>query len=160
MTELQATISRRTLTNYGSFFVARSMYEKGKGFIGAALLVDRQNGHPSVVLHLLCQGIEIILKAMLLEIDYDYYKPLLRKFGHDLPKTAKAVRNATSLHVFPPRIHVELQTLSNFYRQHLLRYASNFDIFIDVRTIPSKRVLLHITALIRYLERKKTFTEQ
>ena len=160
MSELQVMISPGTLTNYGRFFVARSMYEKGKGFIGAAVLVEKQNGNPSVVLHLLCQGIEIILKAMLLEKDYVRYKPLLRKYGHDLPKTAAAVRKVTGLHIFPPRILTELQTLSDFYRQHLLRYASNFDIFIDVRTIPSKKVLLHVVALIRYLERKQVFTEQ
>jgi hypothetical protein len=159
MTEIEATMAPGVLSNYGKLFITRSMYEKGKGFIGAAVLVNRQNGHPSVVLHLLCQGIEIIFKAILLEKDYSHYKPLLRKFGHDLPKTAAAVRNATGLHIFPRRVQAELQTISDFYRQHLLRYASNFDIFIDVRTIPSKKVLLHTIALISYLERKQVFIE-
>ena len=133
------------------------MYERGKGFVGAAVLVDQKDGHPFVVLHLLCQGIEVVLKAMLLANDYTLYKPCLRGLGHDLPKAAAAVRRATGLHVFSGQARDELETLSNVYRQHLLRYASNFDIFVDPRTIPSRKVFRHTAALFRYLERKQAF---
>jgi hypothetical protein len=145
------------LTLHAKQFIADAMYEKGKAFVGAALLVDQKDGHPAVVLHLLCQGIEIILKALLLRHDYAHYKPRLKKLGHDLPKVAAAARKATGFHLFTHRTHDELAELSKFYQEHLLRYASNFDIFIDPRTIPSRRVFRHCGALIKFLEQRAHF---
>ena len=133
------------------------MYQKGKGFIGAALLVDQQHGHPSVVLHLLCQGIEILLKAILLARDYEHYKPRLRKFGHDLVKIATEARAATGLHIFSGASAGELQTLSRFYCKHLLRYASPLDIFIDPSTIPARRVFKHAFAILKHVEKRALF---
>ena len=54
------------LTIHGKRLVAESMYAKGKGFLGAALLLRREGGYGYVVLQLLCQGVEITLKALLL----------------------------------------------------------------------------------------------
>ena len=154
-----ASLGSGQLSNYGRSLVARAMYERGKGFLGAAALVDQRDGHPFVVLHLLCQGIEIVLKAVLLANDYKQFKPQLRALGHDLPKSAAAVKEATGLHVFKGGVEQELQVLSNFYRQHLLRYAGAIDIFIDPKTIPSRRVFKRTAALLRYAERKKLFDE-
>lgn len=147
------------LTNHGEKFIARTMFEKGKAFLGAALLVNQKDGHPAVVLHLLCQGIEIILKALLLGKDYAQYKPQLRSLGHNLPKVAAAARHATGLHIFTHGTLEELKTLSKFYQEHLLRYASRVDIYIDPRTIPSRRVLRHGIALIKHIDRIGLFHE-
>lgn len=148
------------LTNYGQRFVAAVMYAKGKAFIGAAVLLDQKDGHPAVVLHLLCQGIEIILKSMLLRIDYTKYGPRLKKIGHNLVRVAATVRAASGLHVFSngALLH-ELTQANQFYKDQSLRYASKFDINIDPSTIPSKRLLRHITAIIQYLERIGYFNE-
>lgn len=146
------------LTNHGKDMVTLAMFEKGKAFIGAAVLVDRKNGHRAVVLHLLCQGIEIILKAILLKVDYARFKPQLRKLGHNLKRTAREVRSETGLRVFPGAAGIELATLDNYYRQHLLRYASSFDILIDPNTIPSAKALWHTAAIIRLCESKRVFT--
>ena len=145
------------LTNYGKAGVTLVMYEKGKSFIGAAVLVNQKNGHKAVVLHLLCQGIEIVLKAVLLKVDFTEYKPQLQPLGHNLTKIAAEVRKATNLHVFIGEAGLELKTLDQFYRKHLLRYASTFDILIDPITIPSNKVLRHAAAIIQLCERKHIF---
>ena len=145
------------MTTYAKILVAKAMYEKGTAFIGAALLVNQKNGNAFVVLHLLCQGIEVVLKAILLAKDYGFYKPRLKRYGHNLVKAAAAVRNATGLNVFTHGALAELQSLNTYYSKHLLRYASNFDIFIDPASIPHERVIRHTLALVRYTERKGTF---
>ncbi|MEO6146639.1 MAG: hypothetical protein ABIT70_06230 [Sulfuriferula sp.] len=93
------------------------------------------------------------MKALLLGKDYAQYKPQLRSLGHNLPKVAAAARHATGLHIFTHGTLEELKTLSKFYQEHLLRYASRVDIYIDPRTIPSRRVLRHGIALIKHIER-------
>ena len=148
---------RGVMTTYAMSLVAKAMYEKGRAFIGAALLVNQKSGNAFVVLHLLCQGIEIILKALLLAKDYGYYKPRLNDLGHNIVRAAAAVRKATGLNVFTRGALVELQSLNTYYSQHLLRYASNFDIFIDPASIPHERVIRRAIALVRYTERKCTF---
>lgn len=145
------------MSTYAKSLVASAMYEKGRAFIGAALLVNQKNGNVFVVLHLLCQGIEIVLKALLLAKNYDHYKPRLKNLGHNLVKAAAAVRKATGLNAFTRGVLAELQNLNTYYSQHLLRYASNFDIFIDPASIPHERVIRHTLALVRYTERKGTF---
>jgi hypothetical protein len=57
-------------------------YQKGRYFIGAALLLRKHGGDEYVVLHLLCQGVEIVLKALLLLHDFDKYRTLLKGYGH------------------------------------------------------------------------------
>ncbi|HBI3715819.1 TPA: hypothetical protein K4M41_004638 [Vibrio parahaemolyticus] len=63
------------------------MYVKGRSFIMAGGLVNAYGGDRFVYFHLLCQGIECIAKAVLLNQDYELYEPKLKdKFGHDLTK--------------------------------------------------------------------------
>jgi len=76
------------LTAYGKRMVAHAMYSKGTSFLGAAALLHRQGSYESVVLHLMCQGIEIILKALLLVSNHDKYAPQLTALGHNLEKLA------------------------------------------------------------------------
>jgi hypothetical protein len=44
--------------------------------------------------------------------------------------------------------------LSNLYANHLLRYASGYDIFVDPRTIPRERVLRRLYAAVRLTARE------
>lgn len=147
------------LSYHGKQVVSRAMYEKGRAFIGAAILVNQHKGNESVVLHLLCQGLEVVLKALLLAKNYDAYKPKLVKLGHNLVKVAAAARTATGLHIFTHGAHDELVQMNKFYSEHLLRYASNFDIFIDPSSIPHRRIFRHTIALVRYIEKKGIFSE-
>ena len=145
------------LSNYGRSFVARTMFEQGIAFTAAAALVDKHNGNASVVLHLLCQGVEIVLKAILLSANYKKYRPQLRSLGHRLSAIAAETRTASGFHVFPGAAGQELKQLEEFYTKHLLRYAHSFDIFIDAKTIPCRRVARHVAAIIRLCQGNRIF---
>ena len=147
------------VTNQGKRLIAEAMYTKGKNFIGAALLVRGQGGSEYVVLHLLCQGVEIVLKSLLLLKDFDSYENKLRKpLGHDLNKTVAAVRKAFGVGRVSPELAAELERLNDLYKGHLLRYASPYDVFIDPKSIPSKLTLRRIGAVIRLAERQLSAT--
>ena len=135
------------------------MFEKGKAFVMAGLLLDQKDGNPAVVLHLLCQGIENILKAMLLRIDYAHYRPRLKNIGHNLLKCAAAARTASGLHLYLFETQKELAQLDQLYRVHLLRYAGPLDIFVHPGKIPSRRVMRHTGALMMYLESTSYFAQ-
>lgn len=130
------------------------MYAKGKAFLGAAILLRQKGGHEFVVLHLLCQGIEVTLKGLLLFIDYDKYKPKLRRIGHKLLSASEEATKAAGLPPLKRDIRIELEALSNLYSQHLLRYGSGYDILVNPDSIPSNRVLHRLAAVLRLAERK------
>jgi len=81
-----------TLADGGKTRVALSMYRKGQAFGAAAVLLNRHGESDEkeyVVLHLLCQSIEGVLKGLLLLKDYDKYSGRLKKpFGHNIFKIA------------------------------------------------------------------------
>jgi hypothetical protein len=101
MTKLTALAGKGVITTHGKELIARSMYEKGKGFIGAALLLRQQGGYEYVVLHLVCQGLGIVMKALLLFKNYDFYSGRVKKdFHHDLKKlmtTVSRIWHATDI---------------------------------------------------------------
>lgn len=134
------------------------MYGKGKAFIGASILLRKQaSSEPNdyVALHLLCQGIEITFKGLLLLYDYDRFKRRLRKpLGHDLFLVAVAVSAAYGLKPLRDDLGSELGALSNIYSQHLLRYGSMHDIFINPSSIPHERVFRRLAAVLRLTERE------
>ena len=147
------------LSNYGKHVIATEMYTKGKAFIGASILLSRNHGHPSVILHLMCQGIELVLKAILLRCDYDRYQPLLRKLGHNLINIVNAARKASGFHLFMHTAQIELGQVNQYFTHQFLRYAGHFDIFIDPRTIEHRRLFQHTAAIIKYLEKVGYFRE-
>jgi len=68
------TLGESSLTPAGKRHIANSMYMKAGAFLQAATLVRSKDGSEHtdwVALHLLCQGIELFLKALLLFGDYD-----------------------------------------------------------------------------------------
>jgi hypothetical protein len=92
------------LTTHGRQFIASALYSKGRSFVRAAVLLQKHGGDQYVVLHLLCQGIEIILKALLLFLDYKKYSKLQRKFGHDLNEVISAEIDGYQLHHLRPAL--------------------------------------------------------
>jgi hypothetical protein len=143
-------------TKYMKEQVARSMYAKGKSFIGAGVLLRKQGGYEYVVLHLMCQGIEIVLKSFLLFHDFDKYWRQLktRSLGHDLEKITDTVLDAFKLNRLSDCARTELRNLNSLYSEHLLRYGSFRDVLVDARTIPSERVSKRILAAIRLANRR------
>src|SRR5262245_7718972 len=125
----------------GKKLVAESMYAKGRSFLGAAILLRREQGDEYVVLTLICQGVEIILKALLPHRDYNKFQPKLNKLGHNLEKIAAAVITEFSVRPLNTAVGGELKTLNSLYSQHYLRYGTGYDILVDPATIPSGLVL-------------------
>lgn len=140
----------------GKQAIANSMYNKGKAFVGAAILLSREGSSEHthyVALHNFCQGTEIVLKGLLLYRDYDKYKPRLRLLGHNLVAIAREAASAYGRREPRANLATELATLNGFYSKHLLRYGGLIDIFIDPRTIPRKKTFRYMVALIRAAER-------
>lgn len=154
MATVISAVGHAQLTAHGKRLVAASMFAKGKAFLGAAILLRQKGGYEFVVLHLLCQGIEVTLKGLLLFMDYDKYKPKLRRIGHKLLSVSEAAAKAAGLPPLKKDVHTELEVLSNLYSQHLLRYGSGYDILVNPSTIPSSRVLRRMVAVLRLAERK------
>lgn len=149
------TFTKKNATEYGKRLMALALYRRGKSFIGAAVLLGQQAGADRyVVLHLLCQGVEIILKALLLLLDYEKYIKLQRRYGHDLNRVVTAAIEAFGLHPMRPKLAQEVQALNNFYSQHLLRYDGLHDILIDPASIESNRMFRRIAAVLRVTERE------
>lgn len=139
-----------SLTKHGKHLVARAMYQKGLHFIGAAILLEQKGGYQGVVLHLLCQGIEVTLKGLLLFANYDKYKPrLIKPLGHNIEKVANAALSEFKLMPLRKDTKEELAQLNRLYSQHLLRYGTVVDILIDPRTISCDRTFRRIAAAIR-----------
>lgn len=104
------------------------MYEKGRSFVMAGGLVKAYEGHRFVYLHLLCQGLECIGKALLLAHDYDKYKPILKKnFGHDLEVLVSEIDRNAGRPFLTSQASNELKSLNSYYRRHMLRYGDAGD---------------------------------
>jgi hypothetical protein len=144
------------LTPYSKRIVAWWWYTRGKSFLGAAVLLKQHRGHEAVVLHLVCQGIEIVLKSLLLFKDYDVYQRKLRRYGHRLAPLAADVLSAFKLSPLRPELSKEIQELSSFYAAHLFRYGSPVhDVFLNSSvTVSSRLVLRRMLAVIRLTERE------
>jgi hypothetical protein len=138
------------LTRHGKRAVAASMYAKGKSFVAAAILLRQQGGYEYVVLHLLCQGTEIIVKALLLFKDYDgYHRQLKKPLGHDLEKIAATAVDAFGLRPLRASLAADLGALNALYRAHRLRYGTGRDLLVDPASIRSDRILRRVAAVIR-----------
>ena len=141
------------LTAYGKRMVAHAMYSKGTSFLGAAALLHRQGSYESVVLHLMCQGIEIILKALLLVSNHDKYAPQLTALGHNLEKLANTAVAEFGARPLSPIVAHELSALNRRYSKHLLRYGTPYDIVADPATIPTRHVFIKTLAVVRLANR-------
>lgn len=153
-----ATSAVPKLTLRAKQLVGISMYAKGKAYVGAAIILRRQDAsEPTqyVALHLVCQGVEVALKGLLLLRDYDYFIQRLRKpIGHDLVAVAKEASDAFGLSPLRLPLMSELRALSLLYSRHFLRYGSVHDIFVDPRGISHEKVLRRLAAAIRLAERE------
>ncbi len=79
------------------------MYAKGKAFLGAAIPLRQQLEYEFVVLYLMCQGIEILLKGVLLVLDYNEYKPKLKtELGHNLVRIVQVASKAAGIKLLRP----------------------------------------------------------
>lgn len=154
MVALSARADSSRLTIHGKGMVARSMYAKGKSFLGAAILLRQRDGYEYVVLHLICQGIEVIFKALLLLKNYDLYRTQLKKpFGHDLERLINAAVGEFNVRPMSHALMMELETLNSLYSNHWLRYGTLYDVLVNPETIHSDLMLRKVAAIIRFTDR-------
>ncbi|WIX02892.1 hypothetical protein QK899_00210 [Pseudomonas sp. AR5] len=148
---------RNQWTPHGKRLIALSMCDNGKSFIAAAMLLRRHGGDSYPVLHLLCQGIEVLGKGSLLISCYGKHQPRLRRYGHDLVKLTKAVENEIGMTILNSKIMQELENLNALYSGHYLRYASGINVLVAPESIGSYKVLRRTMALMRLAARKDFF---
>jgi hypothetical protein len=148
------------LTPYGKKKVAHAWFYRGANFLLAAKLLEKKGGSRFVFLHLLYQGLEIIIKSLLLMQNYDKYKPKLKSkggLGHDLVECDKELRKELGNKPLKKKdkdIMNELDILNNFYSKHILRYGSALDLFGEPKTISSDLVIRYAFKLVRFGNRK------
>ncbi|MCG2642697.1 hypothetical protein ACFPFP_22335 [Bradyrhizobium sp. GCM10023182] len=151
---MEVTIGSSDLTDYARQRIALALYAKGQSFLGASILLQDHGGDEYVVLHLVCQGTEIIAKALLLLLDYKKYDKVIRGYGHDLEGVALAALKVFGLQPMRPALAQEVKALNVFYKGNLLRYNGLPDIFIDPKTIDRQRLLRRTTAVVRLANRE------
>ncbi|MET4349017.1 hypothetical protein [Bradyrhizobium sp. RT9a] len=151
---MEATFGSGDLTDYARRRMALALYAKGQSFLGASILLQRHGGDEYVVLHLTSQGTEIIMKALLLLLDYKKFAKPNRRYGHDLEGVAAEALRVFGLHPMRPALAQEVKALNVFYKGNLLRYNGLPDIFIDPKTIGRHRLLRRTTAVIRLANRE------
>jgi hypothetical protein len=120
---MQVNFDEGTLTPHGKRYVAGTLFEKGKSFLRASARLQQEDGYRFVVLHLLCQGMEIILKSFLLYSNYDKYIGQLKKIGHDLEKLAEICSKEYKVKIGRQEMIEELAGLNALYQDHILRYG-------------------------------------
>lgn len=134
------------LSNYGKLCIANIEFEKGVAFVVAAHLLDRvAKSEPQeyVALHLLAQGIELLVKGALYARNYGAYKKMGRRLGHRLEVLYCAAEDELGLKPLQPDIEKQLQILSKLFSEHALRYAGAQDIVempssIDVSLVEAR----------------------
>ncbi|MCS0449555.1 hypothetical protein [Vibrio diabolicus] len=128
------------------------MYVKGRSFIMAGGLVNAYGGDRFVYFHLLCQGIECIAKAVLLNQDYELYEPKLKdKFGHDLTKLYCEVEKTNSVFTLSKGAVLELESLNRYYKRHMLRYGSEVDFGEDTQSLKVGQLYSEVLACLTAL---------
>jgi hypothetical protein len=143
-------------TKFGKQLKADFMYRKGLEFIGASILLKQQGGRTFVQIHLLLQGLEIILKSLLIRRDYEKYnKKLKGKFGHNILKLVNEVKKLYGLKNINKTFDQELKATQGHYMSSNLRYGSLLDIFIDVNSISVEAIETKTYKLIRILEDRR-----
>jgi hypothetical protein len=158
---VEARLGKGSLAAAGKQLLAEQMYVKSKSYFAASALLHEKGGHRYVVLHIFCQGIETFLKGLLLISDYSAHAPRLklkqkdhRTYGHNLVNLAIAAQIEFKLKPMRAELAGELRKLNNYYSDHLFRYGSLLDIFIDPRTVQIELVHRRVMAGIRLAERE------
>lgn len=129
--------------------IAVSMLDKGRSFVMAAGLVKAYEGEHFVYLHLLCQGVECMGKALLLNQDFALYEPRLKTdFGHDLEELVSVLEGLYSEPLFSTLAMKELRKLNRYYTRHILRYGSAEDFRAEAQTVSADRLHAEVIELI------------
>lgn len=144
-------------TRHAKTMIVQAEYAKGKSFLGATILLRQRacsEADEYVFRHLLCQAIELILKSVLLAVNYDRFQPqLATKLGHRLLKIADEVHAVCGIAPLRAPIAKELHLLDQVFSTHRLRYASALDVLVSPESIHYRKTMHRLAALVRVIER-------
>lgn len=108
--------------------ITMPMFKKGRAFLMASGLLLAHGGNQQVYLHLLGQAYENIGKALILNKDYQKYRPILRKcIGHDLDLLTEAMCNVGETNFLSKEAFGDILKLNKYYKKHHLRYGHEDD---------------------------------
>ena len=131
--------------------IAEQLYVRGRHFIAAAILLHQHDGDENVVVHLLCQVFELVLKGLLLARDFDKYQPRLKgQYGHRLARLVCDTLAEFNLRPLQLRHTAELQDLEQWYATNMFRYGLMQPFLANPNPFSSEIILRRI-ALIRRL---------
>lgn len=108
------------------------------------------------VLYLVCLGVEVTLKALLLLKDYEKYNGEIKKINHNLKRLTTEVISEYKVRPLSHRQNKEIELLSALYAKHVLRYGSPYATLVNPETIPSELTLRKMIAVIRIANRHIT----
>ena len=160
------TLPKRILRKYGKQEVSEETQQrekevavdtlkKGENFIRTALLLRKNNSDENVVLSMICQGIENILKGLLLAKDYVRYEPLLkRKFGKNLLRLYYRTKKEYRISNLDARAVNELQILAYLYKNQFLHYGHLINLLNDDKAFESGHLLRKLFQILAYVKRK------
>ena len=142
------------VTGYGRKFVSVEWCERGKQFIGAALLLYTNAGSSYVVAHLVAQGIELLGKSYLLWTG-SATPQTLKQIGHDLVKLREVVAPHLDSRILGTReVQQSLADLNALFRRHALRYPDFLEHIFAPPEIPDCAPLLQQIRLWLRLAKK------
>ena len=108
-----------------------------------------------VTANLMCQGIEVVLKALLIYKDKSKYGPKLRReYGHDLVKLADEVLRVYKLKPMSQSVRAELVFSSKLYESHFLRYGDARELVFNAGSIQDKHLVPRLVAAMKLAQRE------
>ena len=145
--------NRMPLSEYTKRVVAQKWMFRGAAFLEAANLLAEQTQVSEdilmVKLHLLCQGIELFLKGLLLDKDYNLYYPKLKAFGHRLDLLADEVIKINNAPTMKTELRREFLILAQWYSRHWARFESGLGFVAMSGAPPYIRTLRRMLAVAR-----------
>lgn len=147
------------LTAFGKKLKGSIMFSKGKEFIGASILLKQQQENSSFVqIYLLLQGIEVLLKGVLLMEDFDKYsgEVLKKKFHHNIPKLISEVKGLYKISRLDSKFESAINALLSTNPWVGLRYAWAVDFFLDPMEYEVEMVYKKIIQTIKAVENRFT----
>ena len=148
MVTVRIDLRKAKAAKAGQKMIAQHLFDKGKSFIAAAVLLDQKKGSNDVVLHLICQGLEIIQKALLLAKDYGRFEPMLKKWRHDLVLAADQLQSAYGFNPIDESDRADLEEINVYYCQHLLRYSEIRNFIGGTQHLSGEKALRRAVSLL------------
>lgn len=144
------------MTAKGKQMTAWHFYLRGRQFIRVAFTLDQDEpGDGYVVRHLLCQGIELMLKAILLRKNYDTYRSRLSRkpFGHDLIGLLDEVKRQYNVKL-EAELLADIKKLNSFFITHRFRYSDIEALIAPAHSFPIRRCLEKLLPLMQAMDRR------